>query len=347
MDQIANSEILDSNPNQEQDPSLRLKSRVKKLFKNFKKSQIRTRKRKIESYSQTPDETPEAQVVKDVERDPSYIPQFQQETDGTIRLISSSVEPISEINFPAEVGIDSLKSGSVRLGGSSEVVLTTLDGQTVVIKEARLKRDGSRNTEQMYEEFIADRIYSELGFSTPISKLYENGRYRFVTYVTGKDLNAIRAENEFSYARQELRRGFVLDCFLGNWDVLGSGWDNVRLGSDGRVYRIDNGGALRYRARGEVKGTKFSRDIGELKTISESESRIFQNISNLEIYEQGMHIINNFDKIVQLITSIGENVPEIKHQELISILRERLEDLKIKMEQIRSSDPSVQEKYPS
>jgi len=51
----------------------------------------------------------------------------------------------------------------------------------------------------------------------------------------------------------KLKENFVADAILGNWDVVGLSKDNVMLGKDGKTYRIDNGGSLRYRAQGGLK----------------------------------------------------------------------------------------------
>ena len=43
---------------------------------------------------------------------------------------------------------------------------------------------------------------------------------------------------------KEILKGFVADVLLGNWDVLGASGDNIVKGKDGKLHRIDNGGAL-------------------------------------------------------------------------------------------------------
>lgn len=57
----------------------------------------------------------------------------------------------------------------------------------------------------------------------------------------------------------QLRRGFAVDVWLANWDVVGSdgALGNIVTGVDGAPCRIDMGGALTFRALGQSKGTAF------------------------------------------------------------------------------------------
>lgn len=59
--------------------------------------------------------------------------------------------------------------------------------------------------------------------------------------------------------------GFAIDAWLANWDVAGLNFDNL-LVKDGKAYRIDVGGSLRYRAQGGLKGS-FGNLVGELQSL--------------------------------------------------------------------------------
>lgn len=60
--------------------------------------------------------------------------------------------------------------------------------------------------------------------------------------------------------------GFVVDAWLANWDVVGLGFDNLLL-KGSRAFRVDTGGALRYRAQGGLKGSAFGDDVPELESL--------------------------------------------------------------------------------
>jgi DNA primase catalytic core len=61
--------------------------------------------------------------------------------------------------------------------------------------------------------------------------------------------------------------GFAIDAWLANWDVVGTGYDNLSFDKDGNPVRLDAGGALLYRARGGRKGGAFDNEVGELQTF--------------------------------------------------------------------------------
>jgi len=59
--------------------------------------------------------------------------------------------------------------------------------------------------------------------------------------------------------------GFAVDAWLGNWDVVGLGYDNLQLGADGKAVRVDAGGSLEYRAQGGKK--PFPSTVDEIETL--------------------------------------------------------------------------------
>ncbi len=120
-----------------------------------------------------------------------------------------------------------------------------------------------------------------------------------------------------------------MDCLLANWDVIGTaGGDNIRLGEDGKVYRLDNGGALRFRARGEKKGTDFNEEVAELDTMRRR-NELFADISDEEILKQIDEILKNKDKILAVINSaaVDSGAAEEAAGELKPIIAKRFDYL--------------------
>lgn len=160
--------------------------------------------------------------------------------------------------FPKKV--EDIKE-SVYLGGSSGVRAGIYKGETFVVKKARKSEpvEGESNTDQIKEEYIAEQIYKAMGFAVPQSRVYDNGLHKVSKFVDGKDLRVFKAESgyggepeKYKGIKEQVKKGYVLDALLANWDVVGQIEDNIRLGDDGEVYRMDSGGALRFRARGGV-----------------------------------------------------------------------------------------------
>lgn len=139
------------------------------------------------------------------------------------------------------------------LGGSTGAKLyESNNGKKYVLKKG--------NSEgHIREEALADSLYDELGCTVPESRLYETpeGPVKVAVFLEdAKPLDTAyfsSSDEERKRLRDELSKGFVVDSLLCNFDVLGLDMDNVLVGEDGTVFRVDNGGSLRYRAQGKLK----------------------------------------------------------------------------------------------
>ena len=179
------------------------------------------------------------------------------------RQLSIPTPPAPIEKFPQ--GIENLEV--VReLGGSTgaQLVRDPATGQQYVLKRGA-------NAGHLREEFAADRAYRALGVDVPDARLYETatGPAKLAEFIDGRPLSALQGQ-ELAAARARLREHFAADSLLGNWDVVGLSGDNVLVGRDGRVWRIDNGGALRYRAMGDPKGAAWNPYPTELWSLRDA-----------------------------------------------------------------------------
>ena len=78
--------------------------------------------------------------------------------------------------------------------------------------------------------------------------------------------------------------------------MIGLQADNVLVDAGGKVYRVDNGGSLRYRARGKLKAAgQFGPEVGEIhslraKNINPSAAKVFGDLADKEIKAQAKAI---------------------------------------------------------
>jgi hypothetical protein len=151
------------------------------------------------------------------------------------------------------------------LGGSTGAMLVK-DPETGTLFV--MKRGNSAG--HLLEETYADAAYKALGVNVPEFKvIYDNGApVKLAKFIEGESLANLRYTDAKAYQKaiKELRKDFAADSVLGNWDVIGAGADNVLVTKDGKVYRIDNGGSLRYRAQGALK-TEFGKYVDEFWTL--------------------------------------------------------------------------------
>src|SRR5690606_14397336 len=71
--------------------------------------------------------------------------------------------------------------------------------------------------------------------------------------------------------RDQVRKFFPIDVLLRNWDVAGLTGDNLQMSPQGIVYRIEAGGALRYRGMNGKKPNEWDGSAREWYTLRESE----------------------------------------------------------------------------
>ena len=151
------------------------------------------------------------------------------------------------------------------LGGSTGAKLYEYKGKEFVLKLGA-------TSGQSYDEFLANQIYYLLDVPVPRS-----------TFVGGSVVKEfIGKEEDVDYDNsiqvKKILRGYVADALLGNWDIYKN--DNIIIKEGTRTaFRIDSGGSLRYRARGEEK-ENFGRAVTELETLKEQYkiSRVDDNL---------------------------------------------------------------------
>lgn len=137
------------------------------------------------------------------------------------------------------------------LGGSTGAkLMKDAKGREFVVKSSK-----NTNNAHVLSEYYASQIYSLCGLDTPDYELYDDGKD--VTLISHY-MRGVKAPTLNDYA--ELAKGFVVDTFLANWDVYQN--DNCLVDGAGKIYRVDNGGSLNFRAQGATKpfGSKIDWD---------------------------------------------------------------------------------------
>jgi hypothetical protein len=207
---------------------------------------------------------------------------------------------VSQKNFPETISeLTQVKS----LGGSTGAKLVTdANGKKYVLKTGN---DAGHVT----EEDSADRIYRSLGVNVPNSKLYQEGgkTYKLAEFIEGKTLNELSGA-ELENAQKELKKNFVADALLANYDVIGLDRDNIVIDKQGKVWRIDNGSALRYRAMGASKVFDDSSDaLNSLRNpkINKQSAGVFGDLTDAEIRKQANRLLTPETK-----AAILENTPK-------------------------------------
>lgn len=124
--------------------------------------------------------------------------------------------------------------------------------------------------DRVSNEVASTRLYELAGATVPEVTSSPDGK-KFVTKIEDSDeFNSIPAKDHDA-ALEAVAKDFVVDAWLANWDAPHN--DNIRFNEMGDALRVDTGGSLDYRARGEKKGSLFGPVVGELKSMKEFRGR--------------------------------------------------------------------------
>lgn len=157
-------------------------------------------------------------------------------------------------------------------------------------------------------EVLAGRLYREAGIEAPDLEMIE---FEGGPAVASRIIDGLEPSPgpELGTAKGA-REGFVVDAWLGNWDVVGLGYDNL-LVQAGRAVRVDTGGALRYRAQGGLKGAAWGKTVDELDSlrnpsINPQAASVFGDISQEELLAGARSVLAvSPERIRKLVDDLG------------------------------------------
>ncbi len=167
------------------------------------------------------------------------------------------------------------------------------------------------NTERMRSENLANSIYKELGIKAPDTKLVtmdgkEAIASKFIPNPQSMSKNDITLHDD-------VKKGFVADAYLANHDVMGLTFDNIMRSGDS-AYRIDNGGAMFYRAQGARKSLfdQHPNDVPEIDSMRNPEiareaGQVYKNVREGSMKNQSDHLVKTLTdtKLDSLVKSAG------------------------------------------
>lgn len=157
-------------------------------------------------------------------------------------------------------------------------------------------------------EMLAAKLYEAAGIEVPHLKLIsQEGKVGIASKIIDgvkKDSSALAA------GAPGVADGFAVDAWLANWDVVGTGYDNMQIKPNGHAVRLDVGGSLLYRAQGTPKGADFGNTVGELKTLKDGTNgyaaHAFGKLTDAQIAESAKKVAAvSVDTIADLVVKYG------------------------------------------
>lgn len=162
-----------------------------------------------------------------------------------------------------------------------------------VTGEKFIKKTSNSGDDRLASEFIADALYRNAGVRVPQGKLYKTptGTVKLTKFLDGEIQTLSQYLGTATTAQrsailEDARKSFHFDAWLGNWDSVGTGKDNM-LVVNGKIWRVDNGGALKYRAQGQAKTLFDSDGVPELWTMRNRRNdwNVIGSVNNRDSHE--------------------------------------------------------------
>lgn len=121
--------------------------------------------------------------------------------------------------------------------------------------------------------------------------------------------------------------GYGVDAWLANWDVVGLGYDNMKVLNGVKAIRVDPGGALFYRAQGALK--PFGEEVLELKTlldegVNPQSAAVFKGMTKAQRDDAIRRVLRIKEADIRAtVEKHGALWPAERRKELINILLAR------------------------
>jgi hypothetical protein len=178
-------------------------------------------------------------------------------------------------------------------------------------------------------EVLAAELYKLLGLGVPqISQGSFQGKPVVVSTLISEPSRAITGATGDGSKQWQAKviEGFVGDAWLANWDATLN--DNVRADKNGNPIRVDNGGSMKWRARGGPKGAAWGTTVGEIDSLrgTNPSAPVYRQITDQQIKDQVAKLeAISPETIKATVASIVSDPAEAK--ELTDTLLARRKDL--------------------
>lgn len=181
-----------------------------------------------------------------------------------------------------------------KLGGSTGAELVEdAKGNQYVMKKGK-----NTSSDHVRTEYLTNQLYDLMGLKVPDYELYEdNGE----AVMLSKFIPLTHAPSSKDY--DEMAKGFVVDALLANWDIYQN--DNCLIDSAGRVIRVDNGGALNYRAQGSKK--TFGDSVLDFDSMQKYNPSVVANLTTQDYINQIDEVLKKRDDVINYLEESDYN----------------------------------------
>lgn len=239
----------------------------------------------------------------------------------SIKPVSTQVKPvISAVETKVELNFDDMVKYGSQEGSNTGGFYNNINNPA-----ERYYIKVPANEEIVRNEMLAGKLYQAAGVEVPELQLInvkgEKGIASRIVDGLKKDPDLLKSGT----MRAGIYDDFVVDAWLGDWDVVGLGYDNLQIKDGVRALRIDVGGSLRFRAQGAAKGSQFGNKVLELSSMRDGRTNsqaasVFKKITQSELDAGARKVLTVSDsKIKQLVNEFGP-LNKVERDQLVDTL---------------------------
>lgn len=242
-------------------------------------------------------------------------------TQATKAPKAKATAPTSAQTSPTIDSMDAWKQVGGQQGSNDGGKFVDADGQEWYCKFPE-------NEDHAKAEILAAKLYAAMGISSQDAKLIsKNGKVGIASKWT--NISKAGSPSELAGVKGVLS-GFAADAWLGNWDVVGLGYDNMQIGANGEAHRVDAGGSLMYRAQGAKKA--FGNVVSEVDSlrdpnINPQAASVFGGMSEADITASVAKVLGLSDATIKGLVNLYGPGSQDEKQALAETLIARKKDL--------------------
>ena len=202
--------------------------------------------------------------------------------------------------------------------------------------------------ERVYNELLGGKLYELAGIEVPELNLITvngklgsrelDGKLGIASTIILGDLKQDRTKLTTKSVPGAFE-GFITDAWLANWDVCGMGYDNLLILTNNpddpkeRAVRVDVGGVLWYRARGERRPASWlNGDAKDVETMRDSSTAyeagaVFERMSQKDLEQSAVRVIRIKDEDIRAVVKQYGPRDAKANKELQQILIDRKNDI--------------------
>jgi hypothetical protein len=250
------------------------------------------------------------------------LPPIEESVSEAPEAISVDSKPVSLEEVIAETSqkysLKDFTQTGPQKGSNVGGTYTDSDGNSYYVKTARSELHAEN-------EVLASAFYELAGIKAAKMRLgtSKDDTLQVFSKIIPNSTADLRSKIEDPEYKKKVQDGFAIDAWLANWDVAGSAYDNVITDGSGNPVRVDPGGALMFRARGEPKLDAFGNEVKELDSLRNSPLNpasvsVFGDMTEDQLKESASKLLEipeaSIEKLVDSTITDPNSAKELKNK---------------------------------